>query len=74
MIGRAQAIIALQAEPTVIGAISKLIEREVASWQADPEVYGVVGVIDRRDGEAYVVVYVEEGDFEVSDRLYDSLG
>jgi hypothetical protein len=36
------------------------------AWAYDPQVDGVVGLLDIRTGRAFVVVYLDEDDFETT--------
>jgi hypothetical protein len=65
---RGTRVLAEQASPFVVGAVQLLLDHDLASWQWDPEVGQVAGLLDHGTGQAWVIVYAD-GDWEVSSSL-----
>lgn len=59
-----RALLAAEAEPRVLAALDAAEAAGEATWQHDPFIPGVVGLV-RPDNSALAVVYVAEADFEL---------
>lgn len=55
------------ADQSVCEKAARLVLDGEASWQYDPDVRGVVGLIDGATDKAFIVVYLEDQDFETSE-------
>lgn len=66
-IEQAQALLKKQAAKRVVKAADRMVAAGAAEWIRDPEVSGVVGLVRTGTRRALVVVYLQDGDFEVDD-------
>lgn len=57
----------------VTTAADLLVEAGEAEWKLDPQVPGVVGLVRPDSNRALLVVYVEDGDWELDETFEDSL-
>ena len=64
----AQTIIANEADELLGGIVEALVADGAARWILDPQVVGVVGLVDKDTEEALLVVYAD-GDWEISETL-----
>lgn len=69
-ITRAIALFNDQAATSYVDAATQMVADRLAIWVRDPEVPGVVGLLDREDGRALVIVYLEYNDFEVTEDMH----
>lgn len=60
--------IATEADETLAGMVEALVADGAARWVLDPQVAGVVGLLDKDTEEALLVVYAD-GDWEISETL-----
>ena len=70
----AMAVLHEEAEECLVEAVEEIYQAGKGRWEYDPDFPGVVGLIKSYTANrALVVVYVEEGDFEVSLELEKEL-
>lgn len=61
------------ADPSFIDELDEYRQRHPDStWVYDPEVEGVVGLVQEGTRDAVVVVYVDREDFEVDEERFES--
>lgn len=61
-------IIRNEADEVLGGLVETLVADGAARWILDPQVFGVVGLVDKDTEEALLVVYAD-GDWEISEVL-----
>jgi hypothetical protein len=68
-IAAARKIVRDEAEHQLVAHIEAAVAAGTAEWVLDPEVDGVVGLVRTGTGQALIVVYVGEGDWEMDDEF-----
>lgn len=65
----AQAVLSRMANREVNDEARKLVEQGEGEWSWDPYVPNVIGLLRPGTNKAWIVVYVEDSDFECSDEM-----
>lgn len=67
-IEKAKALLREHAQDYVMETADRLVREGTAVWVDDPEVFNVVGLVHAdKQNRAYIVVYLEDNDFETSE-------
>lgn len=75
-IKEARDVLAMEADAAVFELADDLYRAGLAAWQYDPEVDGVMGLMNLTDSNrnaAWLVVYLKERDFECSEAFHARL-
>jgi hypothetical protein len=62
----ARDILAMEADAAVFEKVQELYSAGKVAWRMDPQVDGVVGLIDLKNEKALILVNLDERDFETS--------